>query len=371
MIKCTKFIPTLLAALLINAEFPKAATTVISEGVASITSTLGDNIYRKRAIENALQNIAISTGQELTSFTIVENGQMLFDQIQSTSTAGVLSYKVLSERKKNEQYHVKIEAIVEDHLKQNFDEKLPSCRPSNFPAVDLTFHVKIDPQQFPPWMGLNREWILNQLAQKNYKPDLVLTSNKSSKNSNMDLYTLFDNHGTIKDSKNIYQVDLHLNFTKKQNESFFIKNQIISLVANSEIRRNGVSVENQSQKFNFVIKKKFGVGIPIQSNKKLWEQEKQRIIFSVIRILNNKLDLINCSHINATLKENKENYYIDYGSFDGITHKDIFVVDSINAEKFYFKVDSVTDHRTQLKLISEANKIDLKDGYTVRIVEEL
>ena len=61
MINFTKLIPTLLAALLISADFSKAATTVISEGVANITSTLGDNIYRKRAIENALQNIAIST----------------------------------------------------------------------------------------------------------------------------------------------------------------------------------------------------------------------------------------------------------------------------------------------------------------------
>ena len=109
------------------------------------------------------------------------------------------------------------------------------------------------------------------------------------------------------------------------------------MVANSEIRRNGVSVENQSQKFKFTVKKKFGVGIPIQSNKKLWEQEKQRIVTSVVGILNNKLDLINCAYINAKLKENKKNYYIDYGSFDGITHKDIFVVDSIDAEKFYFQ----------------------------------
>ena len=100
--------------------------------MASITSTLGDNIYRKRAIENALQNIAISTGQELTSFTIVENGQMLIDQIQSTSTLGVLSYKVLSERKKNKQYHVKIEAIVGDQLKQNFDDISYTCGPVTF-----------------------------------------------------------------------------------------------------------------------------------------------------------------------------------------------------------------------------------------------
>ena len=98
---------------------------------------------------------------------------------------------------------------------------------------------------------------------------------------------------------------------------------------------------------------------------------KTRIITSVIGILNKKLELINCSHINATLKENKKSYYIDYGSFDGITHKDIFVVDSIDAEKFYFKVDSVTDHRTQLKLISEANKIDLRMAILSELSEEL
>ena len=64
---------------------------------------------------------------------------MLFDQIQSTSTAGVLSYKVLSERKKNKQYHVKIEAIVEDHRKQNFDEKLEA---EHFVGVVFSQRVK-------------------------------------------------------------------------------------------------------------------------------------------------------------------------------------------------------------------------------------
>ena len=65
MINFTKLIPTLLAALLISADFSKAATTVISEGVANITSTLGDNIYRKRAMKTLSKTLQFQQDKRL------------------------------------------------------------------------------------------------------------------------------------------------------------------------------------------------------------------------------------------------------------------------------------------------------------------
>ena len=59
MIKFSKLTLISIAALLLTSGIVKAATTVTSEGVAAITSTINNKIYRKRAIENALQNIAI------------------------------------------------------------------------------------------------------------------------------------------------------------------------------------------------------------------------------------------------------------------------------------------------------------------------
>ena len=69
-----------------------------SEGFALITSTLPSSVYRQRAIENALQNIALNQEQSVSSFTVVENGQMLIDQIQSRSSTGILSYTVSDEK---------------------------------------------------------------------------------------------------------------------------------------------------------------------------------------------------------------------------------------------------------------------------------
>ena len=192
MTKFSKHSFILITVLLISAGIVKAATTVTSEGVAAITSTMGDKTYRKRAVENALQNIAISRGQALTSFTIIENGQILFDQIQSTSKAGILSYQILSEHKKNKQYFVEIKAVVEEHDTSIQNIQLSnSCRHTDFPAVDLTLNIKIDPQQFPPWTGLGGKWIIDELSQKKFKPALLFRANKYSKNNNNNTYDLF------------------------------------------------------------------------------------------------------------------------------------------------------------------------------------
>jgi hypothetical protein len=152
-----KLIQTLVfCALFFVAGSVNAASTVISEGFATITSSVNSKEYRKRAIENALQNIALEREQALTSFTIIENGQMLLDQVRSTSKTGVVSYKILQEAKRNTTYYVKIEAVVRDadQYRDSRDNAV-ICRKTNLPAIDLDLALRIDRQQFPPWMDLN------------------------------------------------------------------------------------------------------------------------------------------------------------------------------------------------------------------------
>ena len=62
-----------------------AAETITSSGYAYITSSVNKEVFRTRAIENALQKIVLESGQDLNSFSIVENGKVLLDQIQTRS----------------------------------------------------------------------------------------------------------------------------------------------------------------------------------------------------------------------------------------------------------------------------------------------
>ena len=155
--KHIKFIPFVITIFLLACGSVYGASTVVSEGVAAITSNIHVKEYRKRAIENAIQNIAFEREQALTSFTIIENGQLLLDQVRSTSRAGILSYKVLKEERKNKTYYVKIEAVVRDSKDGNNDQiQSDFCRKTNISMVSLDVALYLDPQQFPHWMNLDK-----------------------------------------------------------------------------------------------------------------------------------------------------------------------------------------------------------------------
>ena len=139
----------------------------------------------------------------------------------------------------------------------------------------------------------------------------------------------------------------------------------------SEVTRNGQSVVNLNKNLDFIVAKKFGTGIPIQNNKKIWRSQKKQIASAVIAELQQRLEHLKCIPIRAKLKKNKANYYIQYGLVDGINDKDIFILETPETQKFYFKVTDLRPAQTYLELISEAGNIAFKDGHTVRIVEGL
>lgn len=370
--KHIKFIPFVITIFLLSVGGVSAASTVVSEGVAAITSNIHVKEYRKRAIENALQNIAFEREQALTSFTIIENGQLLLDQVRSTSRAGILSYKVLEEERKNKTYYVKIEAVVRDPNDMSEDHIQPSfCRKTNVSKVDLDLDLYIDPQQFPHWMNLDTAWLKSEIMKAGLKPGIRFVSERKTATGETDLYTLFDGNGTNVTTENLYQIILRLAFSKSQNETFFIQNKKLSLTLTSEVSRNDQNIVNSSKDLDFIVAKKFGTGIPIQNNKKIWRSQKKQIASTVISELQQRLEQLKCIPIHAKLEKNKAKYYIQYGILDGINEKDIFILETPETQKFYFKVTDLRPAQTYLELISEAGKIDFKDGHTVRIVEGL
>lgn len=52
-------------------------------GVTPITADLDDATYSSRAFNDAVRQLMSQVGVNIESFTLIENGKILFDQIQS------------------------------------------------------------------------------------------------------------------------------------------------------------------------------------------------------------------------------------------------------------------------------------------------
>lgn len=350
----------------------KSIYSVKSEGFALITSTLPSSVYRQRAIENALQNIALNQEQSVSSFTVVENGQMLIDQIQSRSSTGILSYTVSNEKKTNTHYYVTIDAVIEDGIKPH-NGKLANlkCRNTKIDAVDYAVSFNLDLQKLPAWVLISEAWLKEQIESYNTFPRLLLTNKKTREHNQLYAYDLNEVSDEIYVSENINKLFMELAFGSFEKSDFFGITKYLQLEIKITTTRNNEVIEIEKNNFEFEAFAKNAFNFSPKSSRELWEVERQNISNKIKDSLTKSLDKLKCIEIAAKLKRSEDNIYVDYGSLDGIQKEDIFVLETDKPHKLYLKVIELEDYRTVLKPITNIVDANLSDGQILRLVEGL
>ena len=85
---------------------------VEAEGTAFKTASLPNSVYQARAISNALKSALQSGAQSLDSFSLVENGKVLFDQISAQSNVQIAGYRVLSTKDHGNKLSARLEILL-------------------------------------------------------------------------------------------------------------------------------------------------------------------------------------------------------------------------------------------------------------------
>ena len=231
----------------------EAASLVKADGMAIITSQIDKKEYRKLAIEDALQNISTNQNIRLNSFSLVENGKILVDQIQSSSSIEILSFEVIDEKIKTNIFHVTIEALIQDKKNSSNDAK-PSaqCRKTEVKEIDLITKIRLDEQKFPVWLDFNSRWLQDKLTKINSLNgiNVKFPQNKSSKGAN--LYTLYKQQEAL-EKPNLYKIELNLSFEKKVERSLISKISLMYLQISTRIVRDEKILNTYNNEFAFGI----------------------------------------------------------------------------------------------------------------------
>ena len=227
--------------------------SITAIGQSYVTSSIDAEEYRQRAIENALRNIINDKSLHLNSFSIVENGQVLFDQIQSSSKAGILSYEVINEYIKDNIYYVNIEAILDD---DNSSTEKEVCRSSKVSKVDFNINLSVNLEKFPAWFLLNNDLLKNEIKKQQFSHQLNFVQKQIRSTNSKNGYTLFDPEEKTGSENNPYELSIETTFNFLKQNHILVKNADLEVQTKSTIFRFGKPISSKSEKKKFRIEQK-------------------------------------------------------------------------------------------------------------------
>ena len=364
------FIPVTvtLLCLLLNPTLVNSAKIVTFSGSTLITSSIDQDIFRARAIENALQNIVLEGNQSLNSFSLVENGKMLLDQIQSSSKVKILKYDVIKETVQNSRYHVTLKAIIDENTDMAAGNV---CKKANVENLDFSIEVFKDDVKLPFWAAIDREWIVNELTKYDFGPHLQLAETRPPKKKQNDLYTLFLNEKNAPKLTNTYKLETKIIF-EPSNKHNIIENDII-LVANikNKLKRKEEKIAQRDFTANYVIQKSLFNKSIMAITRGDWDKIKNRFLAVLTKQIERQISELSCLKINPKVIVKGGIPFLDHGQIDGINSNDMFVISSNQTQKTYLKVVNIDDFETQIEIVSNQATIDDISGQIVEVVNGL
>ena len=141
------------------------------------TTTLPNHIYEGRAIADALQSVVQSGAQSLDSFSLVENGQVVFDQISAQSDIKIAGYRVLSIKDHGDNISARLEVLL---LSTDSKKTGPKCRQPTNLDVALKWEGVSTKTILPFWVQIDEQSIKSEITEQINASGKFNTSRKNS-----------------------------------------------------------------------------------------------------------------------------------------------------------------------------------------------
>ena len=344
----------------------KAENLIRTEGVALITSTLDKSIYRTRAIENALQNLASQGVQTLDSFSIVENGKVLLDQVHLASKLGIQQYSVIKEEVKGRSYHVTLNVVVsnEQSKKQN-----NLCRKAAPPSLDYSIVFEKKLNKMPAWVLFSDDFINKALATHQFEPKLQKPSPHTDQQIQAaSLYSLFEKDTVGQPPVNLYKLHTRVVLEPSHNVNLVEKKLGLKITIFSHVMRKDKKILEQIKQEHFTIEQKNLNGLFSPVTRRDWPLIKDKMANFILETIEQQLSQLNCLKFLPKIQAKSGKIVLDYGSYDGVTSSDMFMLKNGNAKKIYFRLESLDKHETTIKIVSKVESLEALVGSTVELV---
>ena len=339
---------------------------VESEGTALKTAELPYSVYEARAISNALQLVLQTGAQSLDSFSLVENGKVLFDQISAQSNVQIAGYRVLSTKDHGDKVSARLEILL---LPENQNETQISCRQPN--NLDLAFKwqgLSIK-KSLPFWVQFDELSLTQTIeAMMAANPKFNFQENNSDRSSTSSSYSLYESGNTPKKSIPNYLLTLSLDLDAKTTHVIQRK-KVLVVKAKSELFRKSKALNGTETKTEMEIEKSGMFVAGSNSRRRDLESIQEAVFELAVGSITQTLHHLECMNFSGKIKLKNENLEIDYGLQDGLSPDDIFSSIQSGTQQYYFNVKQMNNTSTTLHALTQGKTGNYFDGLSIKLLE--
>ena len=339
---------------------------VESEGTALKTAELPYSVYEARAISNALQLVLHTGAQSLDSFSLVENGKVLFDQISAQSNVQIAGYRVLSTKDHGDKVSARLKILL---LPENQNETQISCRQPN--NLDLAFQwqgLSIK-KSMPFWVQFD-ELSLTQTIEAMMAANRKFNfqENNSDRSTTSSSYSLYENENTPKRSIPNYLLTLSLDLDVKTS-NVIQRKKVLLVKAKSELFRKSKALNGTETKTEMEIEKS-GMFVGGSNSRRRDLESIQEAVFQLaVDSITQTLHHLECMNFSGKIKLKNKNLEIDYGLQDGLSPDDIFSSVQSGTQQYYFTVKQMNNTSTTLHALTQGKTGKSFDGLSIKLLE--
>ena len=325
-------------------------------GVAPITADLDDATYSSRAFNDAVRQLMSQVGVNIESFTLIEKGKILFDQIQSQSNITIHEYQIDEERRDDKAYKVKVSFLYGAGI-----QKVSTSRCLKIPAnkIETNISVRSDTNALP-WAHLSANEISDQLSNLSFSPNVRILRNPTDRGKTNGLYTL----SKKQDKKEKYSINVRINYEQISEKGILSNSHLMLLSVDIKSHRLNQLLLNDVREHEFLIDRKEIGNISFSKSRSDWDQTKEAIYRYIASVVLQHVDTLECLKISPNLELSKGRIKLNFGSEEGVKSNDLILTRDKVGQQIFLKVIQLNKHDTfltPLSTVEDLSSINLKN----------
>jgi len=325
-------------------------------GIAPITANLDNATYSSRAFNDAVRQLMSQAGVKIGSFTLVENGRVLFDQIQSKSNIVVHDYQIVDESRDDKVYRVKVNFLYSEGT-----QNAPSSRCLKVPTYNIETNLTLqNDHNLLPWAHLKATEISDQLSDLSFSPKVKFFINSSDAGRTHGLYTLTKKQNKVAK----YSVNVKIKYEQALVKSILNNSHLIALTVDIETYKFDELLLNDTYQNEYLVDRKALGNISFSKNRNNWDQTKAAIYSEITAFISQHVDTLECLKITPNLELTNGRLKLNYGREEGIKLNDLIVTRNDAGQQIFLKVTQASKHEaflTPLSNVENLSSINLKN----------